>query len=84
MGLIVDILDNRSARMESNNKLMSADNGIILNLSKLEVSEYMGDSVCNKKKFKTLEEAIKYCQEIGETEYGIQLTGKLKLAIICN
>jgi hypothetical protein len=58
---------------------MSADNGIILNLSKLEVSEYFGDnSGYNKKKFKTLEEAIKYCQEIDDTEYGITLIGELK------
>lgn len=57
---------------------MSADNGIIINLSKLEVSEYFADNYgYNKKKFKTLEEAVIYAQEIDDTEYGITFTGKL-------
>jgi hypothetical protein len=58
---------------------MSADNGVILNLSKLEVSEYMGDSgKFNEKKFKTLEEAVLYAQSIDDTEYGVTIVGKLK------
>lgn len=58
---------------------MSASNGIILNLSKLEVFEYVEDSVkFNKKKFKTLEEAVLYAQEIDDTEYGITIIGSLK------
>lgn len=57
---------------------MSADNGIIINLCNLEVFEYFGDYSESKGKFKTLEECIEKCQEIGETEYGITLSGELK------
>ena len=58
---------------------MSSDNGIIIDLSKLEVSEYFGDcNGRNQKKFKTLEEAVLYAQSIDDTEYGISLIGTLK------
>lgn len=57
---------------------MSADNGIILNLSRLEVFYGQGDCYESVGKYETLEEAIKKCQEIGDTEYGIELRGKLK------
>lgn len=58
---------------------MSSDNGIVLNLSELEVYEYMGDrSGINPKKFKTLEKAVLYAQSIDDTEYGITFIGELK------
>jgi len=57
---------------------MSSDNGLILNLKTFKVTYFQGDGTFNPKKFKTLEEAIMYCQEQGETEYGITLIGKLK------
>jgi hypothetical protein len=57
---------------------MSADNGLVLNLRTFKVTYFMGDGEINSWKCKSLEEAIKKCQEIGYTEYGTQFIGKLK------